>query len=117
MSADHKHYDEATYKAHVRGVWVVTVWLSVITILEVIFALAYMNIEGISGTFPRWVLNLTFIIASLGKAFFIIAEFMHLKYEKRILGVSMAIPLIFLVWAIIAFMNEGTAWYHMRGLG
>jgi len=94
MSADHKHYDEATYKAHVRGVWVVTVWLSVITILEVAFALAYMNIAGINGAVPRWVLNLTFIIASLGKDFFIIAEFMHLKYEKRILGVSMAIPLI-----------------------
>ena len=76
-----------------------------------------MNIPSISETIPRWGLNLTFIIASLGKAFFIIAEFMHLKYEKRILMISMGVPLIFLVWAIIAFMYEGNAWFHMRGLG
>lgn len=116
MSAEH-HYDDAVYKAHVRAVWVVTVWLTVITVLEVLFALLYLYIPGISETVPRWLLNLTFIIASAGKAFFIIGEFMHLKYEKRILMVSLAVPMIFLVWAIIAFLYEGGAWLNMKGLG
>jgi cytochrome c oxidase subunit IV len=50
------------------------------------------------------------IIATLIKAFFIIAEFMHLKYEKRALIMSLGIPLIFLVWALIALMSEGYYW-------
>lgn len=106
--------DEATYKQQVSAVWMVTFWLTVITILEVVFALVYMYIPGINATVPRWMLNLTFIIASLGKAFFIVGEFMHLKYEKRVLMVSLAVPLIFLVWAIIAFMYEGVSWLEMN---
>jgi cytochrome c oxidase subunit IV len=113
--ADAHHMDEATYQAQVKAVWTVTIWLTIITILEVGFALGYMFMPGINESVPRWVLNLTFIIASLGKAFFIIGEFMHLKYEKRVLMISLAVPLIFLVWAIIAFMWEADAWYHMRG--
>lgn len=113
MSVSHE-MDEATYKAQVSAVWRVTWWLTVITVLEVVFALIYMYIPEINTTVPRFVLNLTFIIASLGKAFFIIGEFMHLKYEKRILMVSMAVPLIFLVWAIIAFMYEGDYWHNLR---
>lgn len=114
MASGH-HMDEATYNAQVKAVWAVTWWLTVITVLEVLFALLYMYIPGINEGVPRWVLNLTFIIASLGKAFFIIGEFMHLKYEKRVLMVSLAVPLIFLVWAIIAFMWEADAWHNMRG--
>jgi cytochrome c oxidase subunit IV len=107
--------DDAEYNNAVSGVWRVTVWLSIITVLEVAFALIYLNFSSISEVVPRWLLNLTFIIASLGKAFFIIGEFMHLKYEKRVLMISLAVPLIFLVWAIIAFLYEANAWHNMRG--
>ena len=108
--------DETTYKNEVKGVWRVTLWLSIITVLEVGFALLYIyNIGGFEDMFPRIALNITFIVASLLKAFYIIAEFMHLKHENRALIISMGIPLIFLVWAIIAFMHEADAWYHMKG--
>ena len=115
MAAGHV-MDDATYQNHKKGVWRVTVWLTIITIVEVAFALAYMKIPALSAV-PRWMLNLTFIIASLGKAFFIIGEFMHLKYEKRVLMISLCVPLIFLIWAIIAFMWEADRWYHMKGFG
>jgi len=109
-------YDEAVYKNEVKGVWRVTLWLSVITILEVGFAMFYIyNVLGFEDLFPRIALNITFIIASLLKAFYIIAEFMHLKHEDRALIISLGIPLIFLVWAIIAFMHEANAWHHMKG--
>lgn len=111
--AEAHHMTEAEYKESVSGVWKVTVWLTVITIIEVVFALTYIKFPFV----PRWMLNLTFIIASLGKAFFIIGEFMHLKYEKRAFIISLAIPMIFLVWAIIAFMWEADAWFHLRGFG
>ncbi|MBK8353133.1 MAG: cytochrome C oxidase subunit IV family protein [Saprospirales bacterium] len=44
---------------------------------------------------------------SLAKAAYIIGEFMHLKYEKRVFMLSIGLPLAFLVWAIIAFGVEG----------
>ena len=107
------HMTEAEYKEGVSGVWKVTIWLTVITIIEVAFALVYIKHQFA----PRWALNLIFIIASLSKAFFIIGEFMHLKYEKRALMISLAIPLIFLIWGVIAFMWEADAWWNMRGFG
>lgn len=109
--------DDATYQAQVRAVWASTFWLAILTIIEVGFALMYEFIPVLNSGIPRWLLNLTFIIATLGKGFFIVAEFMHLKYEKRVLMISMAVPMIFLVWAIIAFMWEADAWFHMRGFG
>lgn len=112
MSRGHVPSD-AEYKSQVSAVWKATFWMGLITIVEVVIALLWMNF------FPpeksKLLLNGFFIAASATKAFFIIGEFMHLKYEKRALMISMAVPLIFLVWAIIAFSWEGGAWHHMRG--
>lgn len=111
------HMDEASYKKDVSTVWKVTVILSVITILEVAFALWYIYSPGLQDILPRIALNIFFIVMSIAKAFYIIAEFMHLRHEKKVLIVSLGIPLIFLVWAIIAFMSEANAWNHMKTLG
>ncbi|MEZ5003603.1 MAG: cytochrome C oxidase subunit IV family protein [Chitinophagales bacterium] len=111
------HMDDATYKKDVSTVWKVTVYLSIITIFEVAIAMLHIYSPGFQAICPRIVLNIIFIIASIGKAFYIIAEFMHLRHEKKILIVSLGVPLIFLVWAIIAFMHEANAWNHMKTLG
>ncbi|MEZ5008471.1 MAG: cytochrome C oxidase subunit IV family protein [Chitinophagales bacterium] len=111
------HMDDAAYEKDVSTVWRVTVILSIITIVEVAVALFHLNSPGFQAIFPRLFLNIFFIIASIGKAFYIIAEFMHLRHEKKVLIVSLGIPLIFLVWAIIAFMSEANAWNHMKTLG
>ncbi|MBX7225423.1 MAG: cytochrome C oxidase subunit IV family protein [Chitinophagales bacterium] len=111
MSRGHVPSD-AEYKSQVSAVWKATFWMGLITIVEVVIALIWMKYLT---DYPRIILNSFFIVASATKAFFIIGEFMHLKYEKRALMISMAVPLIFLVWAIIAFSWEGGAWHHMRG--
>ena len=111
------HMDDASYKEGVSNVWKVTVILSIITVVEVFFALLYIYSPGFQSLCPRIVLNVFFIIASIGKAFYIIAEFMHLKHESRILMVTLGLPLIFLLWAIISFMHEANAWLHMKQLG
>lgn len=103
--------DDATYNSQVAAVWKSTLWLTIITIVEVAIALMYLYM--FSG-FPRWLLNLFFVGASVLKAFFIVGEFMHLKYEKRAFAISLGVPLVFLVWAIIAFAVEGTAWLDMK---
>jgi cytochrome c oxidase subunit IV len=44
----------------------------------------------------------------LFKAFFIVAEFMHLKHETRSLILTVLIPMALLVWLTIALIAEGS---------
>lgn len=50
-----------------------------------------------------------FIIMTLVKAFFIVADFMHLKHEVKVLIWSIVLPLIFIVWLVVALLLEGSA--------
>jgi cytochrome c oxidase subunit IV len=65
---------------------------------------------------PRIILNLFFIIMSLIKAFYIVAVFMHMKYERKAMQLTVLLPTLFLVWAIIAFLWEGGAWLENRSI-
>lgn len=96
------------YKAHVSKVWQVTLILAFVTVAEVGIAIAYDRV-----LFPednRWPLNLFLIAASLFKAFYIVSVFMHMKYERQALALTVLVPFVFLIWFIIAFMWEGWAW-------
>mgnify|MGYP006251460563 FL=1 len=53
-------------------------------------------------------------MASLLKAFFIVGEFMHMKYETRALALTVLVPTVFLIWFIIAFLWEGAEWMNNR---
>ena len=101
---------EEEYKQHVSGVWRVTVILAIVTIVEVAGALIYPE------SMPRMILNLFFIIMSLIKAFYIVAVFMHMKYERKAMQLTVLLPTLFLVWAIIAFLWEGGAWLENRSI-
>lgn len=105
---EHHVLDDVTYKHQVSAVWKATGIMAVVTVVEVAMALVWP--EGWS----RGVLNLLFILMSAMKAFFIVGEFMHLKYEVRALALSILMPLLFLVWAIIAFGLEGESWLNLR---
>jgi len=56
------------------------------------------------------------IILSLTKAVYIVYEFMHMKYEFPSLMRSVILPMLLLVWAVIAFMYEGADWGDRRDL-
>jgi cytochrome c oxidase subunit IV len=43
-----------------------------------------------------------------------VAEFMHLKGEVKTLIWSIMIPLVFVVWLIVALLVEGGAIYEVR---
>jgi cytochrome c oxidase subunit IV len=43
------------------------------------------------------------------KAGYIVGEFMHLRYEVKVLIWSILIPMIFIVWMLVAFIYEGMA--------
>ena len=88
--------------------------LAVVTVVEVLIALAGRGfiIEGMH--FPWYLMNLAMICGSLYKAYLIVGEFMHMKHEVRAFGMSVVLPTLLLVWAIIAFMYEGGAWKGNR---
>jgi cytochrome c oxidase subunit IV len=106
--------DIETYKQQVSGVWRATLWLSIITIVEVVAALVWIWVLFPDGGGPRMLLNTFFIMASLLKAFFIVGEFMHMKYETRALALTVLVPTVFLIWFIIAFLWEGAEWMNNR---
>lgn len=101
-----------TYNEQVSAVWKATLWLTVITILEVGAALLWL--AYVDPTTSKMVLNIFFIFMSLLKAAFIVGEFMHVRYETRALTLTILVPTIFLIWFIGAFLWEGTEWQNNR---
>jgi cytochrome c oxidase subunit IV len=91
-----------------KEIWKVFFILTFITAIEFIIALAPF-FESVRNDFKLYV-NFTYIILTLAKAFYIIAFFMHLKFEKIGLIYAVALPCIFVLWAIVAILWEGNYW-------
>lgn len=85
-------------KAHIRKIWITALILGLITAVE--FICAFTIARG-----P--LLIAIFIGLTIVKAFYIVAEFMHMKYETKSLSWSIIIPTIFIIWLIIALLVEG----------
>lgn len=88
--------------------------LAVVTVIEVLVALTGKGyiIDGYHA--PKVLMNTLMIGMSLYKAYLIVFEFMHMKYEARGLMLSVLLPVCLLIWAIIAFLYEGNAWKGYR---
>lgn len=117
----HLSYEEQK-KLVIKGLKI----LGAITIIEVLLALLFnghiissfhkdhmsdsqmvtMALVGIYG--------LVMISLSLYKARFIVYNFMHLGSEVSGLRWSVLMPMLLLVWAIIAFFQEGNSWKKSR---
>ncbi|MBK6392346.1 MAG: cytochrome C oxidase subunit IV family protein [Saprospiraceae bacterium] len=88
--------------------------LAVITLLEVFIALIG-NGHIINGFhLVKWIMYPLMISLSLYKAYFIIYEFMHMKYEVKTLAMAVLLPMTLLIWAMIAFFSEGNHWFNDR---
>lgn len=99
--------------------------LAAVTVIEVLIALVGKGhlIPGFApydtafiGSFPigKAVMYLLMIGMSIYKAYLVIFEFMHMKYEVRNMMRSVLVPTALLIWAIIAFFAEGTYWRNSR---
>jgi cytochrome c oxidase subunit IV len=94
--------------------------LGIITIVEVAFALFAKGhvvpsiTFGKDGGFGQAIYMLAMIAASMYKAYFIVFFFMHMAHEVRGLVLSVLLPTLLLVWAIIAFFQEGSHWGQSR---
>jgi cytochrome c oxidase subunit IV len=101
-----------TYEERIKMVWRVCYILAFVTVFEIAAALLYYFF--FEESVPRIILNLLFIILSAGKAYYIMSEFMHLKYELRPMMISIVTPFLFLVWGIITFLWEGDYWLSAK---
>ncbi|NJL11583.1 MAG: cytochrome C oxidase subunit IV family protein [Microscillaceae bacterium] len=50
-----------------------------------------------------------FVILTIAKAAYIVGEFMHLRHEVKFLIWTILLPMIFVVWLLIALIAEGAS--------
>jgi cytochrome c oxidase subunit IV len=108
----HLSYEESKKKVF-QGL----ILLGAVTLIEVglsLFGKGYI-ISGVENySWVAYVVGLGLIVLSLYKAYFIIYDFMHMRYEVKGLALSVLLPTLLLVWAIIAFFQEGGSWKSRR---
>ena len=110
--SEHRSYEEAK-KFVFKGLWL----LAAVTLVEVVVSLFGKGhiIEGAEKWgWVAWVAGIIIAVLSIYKAYFIIYEFMHMGHEVRGLRLSVLLPTLLLVWAIIAFFQEGSSWNKRR---
>jgi cytochrome c oxidase subunit 4 len=54
------------------------------------------------------------IFASLFKAWYIVGIFMHLGAETKAMGYTIVLPMLLFIWAITAFLWEGSSWNNNK---
>src|SRR5450432_2292970 len=101
-----KEKSEFNTKAIWKTFWI----LLAITVFEMIVAIIYFETHF----FPKHILNGVFVIMTLAKAFFIVAELMHLGHELKNLIMTIAIPACLFIWFLIAFMWDGSSYHELR---
>jgi cytochrome c oxidase subunit IV len=58
--------------------------------------------------------NILYIIFTGAKAFYIIAEFMHLRHEIKNMIMTIAVPALLFIWFIGAFLWDGDSFKNLR---
>jgi len=96
-----------------KTIWKTFFILLGLTVLEFIIAgtkAYYADLFGISLEAVSLMVLALFIILTIFKAFYIVAEFMHLRHEVKRLIWLILVPFIFVVWLIIGLLLEGNHW-------
>ncbi len=98
----HSHEPEVTVlppdKEKIKKLWTVAGILGIITAFE--FLIAFMMGHGPLKT-------AIFVAMTIVKAAYIVGEFMHLRHEVKVLMWSIILPMVFVVWMLVAFVYEG----------
>lgn len=107
--ASHLSYEDSK-----KAVWKGLGLLAAVTVAEVLLSLmkAAEWAEDLGWLFA--LASILIIVLSVYKAYFIIYEFMHMAYEVKGLAMTVLLPVILLIWAVIAFFWEGSAWKENR---
>ncbi len=112
MSADQHnvaHHDDHQTMTK-KKIWGVFWVLLGITAIEFFIALVLIPRDVIG----HGLANVIYIFLTLLKAFYIVAYFMHLKFEKIGLVYSIIVPLIFIIFFVVWMLYEGNFWMNIR---
>lgn len=110
------HHQLADDKAFRKKVIKTTIYLSVITLIELGIGLLIYSMH--KGPNPNETLVLAFkgmvCILTLAKAYYIVSIFMHLGDEIRNMIMTIVVPLMIFIWFIIAFIADGNSYKNLR---
>jgi len=85
-------------KEKIKKLWRVALIMAVVTGIEFVFA---FTLEA--GHLKTSI----FIALTIVKAGYIVGEFMHLRHEVKVLYWSILIPMVFVIWFLVAMIYEG----------
>jgi cytochrome c oxidase subunit IV len=107
-TAEHGHEDKHSFdtKAIWRTFWILLVITCIELIVGMFIAPHYHSL--------KLMFNVLYIIFTGAKAFYIIAEFMHLRHEIKNMIMTIAVPALLFVWFIIAFLWDGNSYKNLR---
>jgi cytochrome c oxidase subunit IV len=88
-----------------KQIWKVFWILLVVTAIEFVIAFTLPA----NGLRVAIFVGMTFV-----KAFYIVAEFMHLKHEVKMLIWSIVLPIVFIIWLVVALIVEGGSVSDLR---
>lgn len=98
---EHAHDEHAGLSK--AKIWQVFFILLGITVVEFIIALVILP----KGIIPHTAGNIAYILLTILKAYYIVAFFMHLKFEKTGLQLSLGLAFIFIIYFITLMLIEG----------
>jgi cytochrome c oxidase subunit 4 len=110
VHAEHSEEHESMTKGKI---WKVFFILLGITCVEFLIALVLVP----KGIIPGHIANPVYIVLTLFKAFYIVAYFMHLKFERTSLIFAIIVPILFIIGLILVLTNESHHWIDLRSLG
>jgi cytochrome c oxidase subunit IV len=106
------HGGEPTFDT--KAIWRTFRILLYITLFELVLAIGYYEITFSNPHLVKHILNGVFIILTLAKAFFIVAEFMHLGHELKNLIMTIVVPAMLFLWFLGAFLWDGNSYKNLR---
>lgn len=106
------HHDEEAGKKIRKRIWVVFWILLVVTTVEVSLGLMWKNLG-----LPWDLIKITFIVLTIVKAFYIVADYMHLGHERLNLRITILGPyILFIVYLLVLVLVEAYAIYGLDRL-
>ncbi|MGR3810850.1 cytochrome C oxidase subunit IV family protein [Jiulongibacter sp. NS-SX5] len=87
-------------KPQTRELWKVFWILLFVTAIEFVIAFTVSS----DTSFGKWFKIGTFILLTFVKSFYIVGTFMHLKEEVKSLIWSIVLPVIFVIWFLVALV-------------
>ena len=99
-----------SYEDSIKGAYKGLLLLGVVTLAEVGVSLFFGPISSIT----KVIAGLILVAMAAYKAYFIVGDFMHMKFEAKGLAMTVLLPLLLLVWAVIAFLQEAGSWGARR---